>query len=133
MPVNTEKIVMCRLASRLISHYRANHRFCSQNEVVRPQGAFAGRATIICALVLILRAAYLRGKLNIDKLWFCKAKWSRKTTNSLCASPLFFRISALLYARRTFKKFLVPGVPRSDIYELWGFTGLFSKRTKILI
>ena len=90
------KIVMCQLASQVVSHYRANHRFCSQNEVARPQGAFAGRATIICALILILRAAYLRG---------------------ICT-------------QKAIKKFLVPGVPRSDIYELWGFTGLFSKRTK---
>ena len=72
---------MCRLASRLISHYRANHRFCSQNEVVRPQGAFAGRATIICALVLILRAAYLRGSNTLPRLksfWFFFQKERKK-------------------------------------------------------
>ena len=48
----------------------------------------------------------LRDKLNIDKLWFCKAKWSHKTTNSLFASPLIFYTFITLYARQAIKSFL---------------------------
>ena len=48
----------------------------------------------------------LRDKLNIDKLWFCKAKWSHKTTNSLFASLLIFYIFITLYARQAIKSFL---------------------------
>ena len=47
----------------------------------------------------------LRDKLNIDKLWFCKAKWSHKTTNSLFASPLIFYTLSFYTRGRRLKAF----------------------------
>ena len=84
----------------------------------------------------------------MGNLWFCAAKWSRKTTSNLLGAPLKFDLIAILYARRICaksdqvstnfmsvaakldKKLLRAGFPETSEADFLGFARAFFQKSE---